>query len=119
SLDVHPVLLLIVLLIPYLFLGMFLDAISMILLTMPLVFPIVLQNDINPVLFGILVTKMTEIGNITPPVGLNVYVLKGISKEIQISEIFRGVVPFIFMEILVIALFILFPEIVLFPISGN
>lgn len=119
AMDVHPVVLLIVLLIPYLFLGMFLDAISMILLTMPLVFPIVIQNDINPVLFGILVTKMTEIGNITPPVGLNVYVLKGISKDIEISEIFRGVGPFILMETLVIALFIAFPSIVLFPLSGN
>lgn len=118
-LDVSPVVLIILLLIPFFFLGMFLDAISMILLTMPLVFPIVIQNDINPVLFGILVTKMAEISNITPPVGLNVFVLKGAAREIDITEVFRGVVPFIGMEILLIALFIAFPEIVLFPLADR
>ncbi|MCX5590643.1 TRAP transporter large permease [Alcaligenes endophyticus] len=118
GLELSPVVLLILLLIPFLFLGMFLDAISMILLTMPLMFPIVVENNINPILFGILVTKMAEIGNITPPVGLNVFVLKGAAPEIQISEVFKGAVPFIAMEFLLIALFILFPQIVLFPLSS-
>jgi len=119
SLDVPPAVLIVLLLVPYLFLGMFIDAISMILLTMPIVFPIVVQNNIDPVLFGILVTKMTEIGNITPPVGLNVFVVKGASSEIDINQVFLGIVPFFFMELLLIALLILFPEIALFPISGR
>jgi len=119
GLNASPVVLLILLLIPYFFLGMFLDAISMILLTMPVIFPIVVENNLNPVLFGILVTKMTEIGNITPPVGLNVYVLKGVAPEIDIAEIFRGVTPFVLMEIVLVGMFIAFPELVLFPISGR
>lgn len=117
ALDVPPVVLLLLLMIPFLLLGMFLDAISMILLTMPLLFPIVLENDINPVLFGILVTKMVEIGNVTPPVGLNVFVLKNVAPGLRISEIFRGVVPFIGMELFLIGLFVAFPQIVLFPIQ--
>lgn len=119
GLDVPPAVLIILLLIPFFFLGMFLDAISMILLTMPLVFPVVEQAGINPVLFGILVTKMAEISNITPPVGLNVFVLQGVAPELKLGEVFKGVGPFVLMEILLLALFIAFPEIVLFPLSNR
>lgn len=117
ALDVHPVVLLIILMVPFLVLGMFLDAISMILLTMPLLFPIVVENNINPVLFGILVTKMVEIGNVTPPVGLNIFVLKNVAPDLKISEIFRGIVPFIGMELFLVGIFIAFPELVLFPVQ--
>lgn len=119
QLDVSPVVLIILLLLPFFFLGMFLDAISMILLTMPIIFPIVEQAGIHPVLFGILVTKMAEISNITPPVGLNVFVLQGVAPQLKISNIFKGVTPFLIMEILLIAMFISFPEIVLFPLSNR
>lgn len=117
QLDVPPFVLIILLLLPFFVLGMFLDAISMILLTMPIIFPIVELTGIHPVLFGILVTKMAEISNITPPVGLNVFVLQGVAPELKITNVFRGVVPFIFMEILLIAIFIAFPQVVLFPLS--
>lgn len=117
QLDVPPFVLIILLLLPFFVLGMFLDAISMILLTMPIIFPIVELTGIHPVLFGILVTKMAEISNITPPVGLNVFVLQGVAPELKITNIFRGVVPFIFMELLLIAIFIAFPQVVLFPIN--
>ncbi|HLS21429.1 MAG TPA: TRAP transporter large permease subunit, partial [Paenalcaligenes sp.] len=117
QLDVPPFVLIILLLLPFFVLGMFLDAISMILLTMPIIFPIVELTGIHPVLFGILVTKMAEISNITPPVGLNVFVLQGVAPELKITNVFRGVVPFIFMELLLIAIFIAFPQVVLFPLS--
>lgn len=117
QLDVPPFVLIILLLLPFFILGMFLDAISMILLTMPIIFPIVELTGIHPVLFGILVTKMAEISNITPPVGLNVFVLQGVAPELKIANVFRGVVPFIFMELLLIAVFIAFPQVVLFPIN--
>lgn len=119
GLALNPIAILIILLIPYLFFGMFLDAISMILLTMPLVFPVVVQNDINPILFGILVTKMAEISNITPPVGLNVYVLSKMGDGLSVGELFKGSFFFVIMEIVIIGLFIAFPEIVLFPVMGN
>jgi TRAP-type C4-dicarboxylate transport system permease large subunit len=116
GLNLHPTLLLILVLIPFLILGCFIDAASMILLTMPVVFPIIKQAGIDPVLFGILVTKMTEIGNITPPVGLNVFVVSAANPEITIRECFRGVMPFFLMELFIVGLLIAFPSITLFAV---
>ncbi len=114
GLALPPTLLLVCLLLPFLVLGCFVDAASMILLTMPVIFPIVKQAGIDAVLFGILVTKMTEIGNITPPVGLNVFVVGTTCPELSIREIFAGILPFFAMEIAIIALMIVFPGITLF-----
>lgn len=116
GLNLHPTLLLILVLVPFLILGCFIDAASMILLTMPVVFPIIKQAGIDPVLFGILVTKMTEIGNITPPVGLNVFVVSAANPEITIRECFRGVMPFFLMELLIVGLLIAFPQITLIAV---
>jgi len=112
-----PTLLLLLLLVPYLFLGCFIDGISMIFLTMPVVFPVIQTAGINPVLFGIIVTKLVEIGAITPPVGMNVFVVSGAVPGLRMTEVFRGAVPFIIMEILVIGLLIAFPQIVTFPLA--
>jgi C4-dicarboxylate transporter, DctM subunit len=116
GLDLHPVVLLICLLIPFLILGCFVDAASMILLTMPVVFPIVKQAGIDPVLFGILVVKMTEIGCITPPVGLNAFVVATANPVITVREIFQGILPFFVMELIIVGLLIAFPAITLFAI---
>ena len=116
GLDLHPVVLLICLLIPFLVLGCFVDAASMILLTMPVVFPIVKQAGIDPVLFGILVVKMTEIGCITPPVGLNAFVVATANPAVSVREIFQGILPFFIMDLLIVALLIAFPAITLFAI---
>lgn len=116
GLDLHPVVLLIFLLIPFLVLGCFVDAASMILLTMPVVFPIVKQAGIDPVLFGILVVKMTEIGCITPPVGLNAFVVATANPAVSVREIFQGIMPFFIMDLLIVGLLIAFPAITLFAI---
>lgn len=116
GLGLPPTLLLFLLVIPFLFLGCFIDAISMILLTMPVVFPIVKAAGIDPILFGIIVTKMTEIGNITPPVGLNVFVVSTTCPELKVGEIFSGIMPFFLMELLIVAVLILIPEITLFAV---
>lgn len=105
--------LLICLLLPYLVLGAFVDGLSMILLTMPVVFPIINQAGIDPVFFGILVTKMTEIGAITPPVGLNVFVVQGTVPELSVAEVFRGAAPFVVIEMLIVLLLIAVPAITL------
>lgn len=115
SFDLNPTVLLFMLLIPYLVLGCFIDGISMIFLTMPVVFPIISQAGINPVVFGIVITKMTEIGAVTPPVGLNVFVVKGAVPELQIGELFKGVMPYMFLDLLVVAAIILVPAIVTLP----
>ena len=112
DLNLSPAALLLLLIIPYLVLGCLIDGISMIFITMPIVFPIIEASNINPVVFGIFVTKLVEIGAVTPPVGINVFVVHGSVPGLKLREIFRGVMPFILMELILIALLILFPGIV-------
>jgi TRAP-type C4-dicarboxylate transport system permease large subunit len=110
--NLSPTMLLFLLVVPYLILGCLIDGISMIFITLPIVFPMIQDAGINPVLFGILVTKLVEIGAVTPPVGINVFVVQGSVPGLQLGQIFRGVIPFIFMELGLITLMILFPQIV-------
>jgi C4-dicarboxylate transporter, DctM subunit len=116
GLDLSPTATIIVILIPYMILGCFVDGLSMLLITMPIVFPIVRQIGYDGVLFGLLVTKAVEIGAITPPVGLNAFVVKSMAPDVELREIFYGCVPFVFMELLIVALLIAFPDIALFAI---
>ncbi len=104
-------------LVPYMILGCFVDGLSMILITMPIVYPIVTKIGFDGVLFGLLVTKMVEIGAITPPVGLNAFVVKSMAPNVPLSEIFKGCLPFVIMELLIVALLIAFPQIALFAIA--
>ncbi len=97
----------------YFVLGMFLDPIGMMALTLPIFGPIVEKLGFDMVWFGILVVKMIEIGLITPPVGLNVYVLKGVLPEVPTADIFRGTMPFLVVQLLNVIVILLFPEIVL------
>ncbi|TKR53410.1 TRAP transporter large permease subunit [Allopusillimonas ginsengisoli] len=96
-------------------LGMFIDAISILLLTIPIVAPVLIGLDVNLIWFGIIMIKLLEIGLITPPVGLNVYVIKSsLGNLVQLIEIFKGVGWFIFMDILVLLLLIAFPVLSLY-----
>ena len=117
SFDVSPTLLVLLILLPFLFLGAFIDGFSMILLTMPIVFPIIQNAGVNPVLFGILVVKSVEIGLITPPVGLNVFVVKGAAPDLPLQDVFIGCIPFVLLEIALIVLFVMFPGLVLWPLQ--
>ena len=101
---------LVLILLAYFVLGMFIDGFSMILLTMPIVFPIILRLHFDPVWFGIIVTKTVEIGLLTPPVGLNAFVVKSVAPEIPLGEVFRGCVPFVVAECLIVALLVVFPQ---------
>lgn len=105
-------------LIPYLILGCFVDGLSMILITMPIVYPIVTKIGFDGILFGLLVTKMVEIGAITPPVGLNVFVVKSMNPDVPLKELFLGCVPFVLMELIIVAILIAFPQISLFLVSS-
>lgn len=112
GLNLSPAVLLLLLIVPYLILGCLIDGISMIFITMPVVFPIIEAAGIHPVLFGIFVTKLVEVGAVTPPVGINVFVVQGSVPGLKLGEIFRGVIPFILMELGLIGLMIAFPQIV-------
>jgi len=104
---------LLVILAAYLPLGMFLDTISILLITIPIFIPVILNLGFDPIWFGILVVKMEEISLITPPVGLNVYVIKGVAPDIPLNDIFKGIIPFLIMEFIVIGILLAFPEICL------
>ena len=97
----------------YVVLGMFLTATSMLILTCPLIVPVVVALGYNPIWFGIIAIKMCEICLITPPIGLNVYVLRTVLRDMPVEEIFRGVMPFFFMDVLTVAVLIAFPQITL------
>ena len=113
SLNMHPNVILVMLLLVYLPLGMFLDTVSLLFLTLPILFPVVKSLGFSGIWFGILVTKLIEVSLITPPLGLNVYVIKGILPEVEIGTIFRGCIPFLIMDILTLMILFLFPQIVI------
>ncbi len=99
----------------YLILGMFLDPIGIMLLTLPIFLPLAESLDVNLIWFGILITKLLEIGLITPPVGLNVFVIKGIvGKTVPLEQIFKGVSWFLLADMLTLTLLVSFPIIALF-----
>jgi tripartite ATP-independent transporter DctM subunit len=108
-----PMVVLIGILALYLFLGMFIDGIGMVLLTVPILLPTIKQMGIDPIVFGVLVVRMVEIGLMTPPVGLNVFVLKGVAQGVSMGDIFRGCGWFVLVDILNVALLLAFPAIIL------
>jgi tripartite ATP-independent transporter DctM subunit len=94
-------------------LGMVFDALAMILLTVPVFFPIVASLGLNPVWFGIITIIVVEIGLITPPIGLNVFVVKSIVDDVPLAEIFKGIVPFFVASVVGLLLIVYFPGIAL------
>ena len=97
----------------YLALGMVLDVWGMLILTIPFVFPVIIELGFDPVWFGIYAMIMSELALITPPVGINVYVMAKIAPDVPLNKIFRGVTPFFFATLIVVTLIVLFPEIAL------
>lgn len=95
----------------YVLLGMVLDSISMILLTIPVFFPLVQFYGFDPIWFGIIVVVVTEISLITPPVGMNIFVLANVVPDLRIGTIYRGVIPFVLVDLLRLALLLAFPAI--------
>ncbi|MGC6526933.1 MAG: TRAP transporter large permease [Paracoccaceae bacterium] len=130
SLDMAPLLILICILLAYAVLGMFMDAIGMLLLTLPVVYPAVMalnggefvsaadsafgmSGTMCAIWFGILVVKMAEFCLITPPIGLNCFVVAGVRDDLSVQDVFKGVTPFFIADGITIALLVAFPGIVL------
>ncbi len=111
--GVSPMTVMFSIIIIYILLGCVFESLSMLLLTVPIFFPLVTSLGFNPVWFGIVVVVVTEISLITPPVGLNVFVLKGVVGDVSTGTIFRGVTPFWVVDILRLALIVLVPWLVL------
>src|SRR5262249_61114700 len=79
----------------YLVLGCLMDAMAMIILTVPIIFPVVMHLGFDPIWFGVIIVMTVELGLIHPPVGMNVFVIKSVVKDVSFTTIFRGVVPFV------------------------
>ena len=130
SLETSPMIILICILLAYAVLGMFMDAIGMLLLTLPVVYPAVMalnggefvsavdsafgmSGPMCAIWFGILVVKMAEFCLITPPIGLNCFVVAGVRPDLSVQDVFRGVMPFFIADAVTIGLLVAFPQIVL------
>jgi len=108
----HGVLMLILLM--YLVLGCLMDALAMIILTVPIIFPVIKALGFDPIWFGVIVVMTVELGLIHPPVGMNIFVIKSVVEDVKISTIFYGVLPFIVTDILRLIILIAFPIIALY-----
>ena len=98
----------------YLILGCFLDSVSMMVLTLPVIFPVIVALNFDPIWFGVVAVLMMEAGLMTPPVGLNVYTLAGIAKDVPMAEIFKGAAPFLLAVVATTIILTMFPRIALY-----
>ncbi len=113
ALQVSPYVIHAVILIIFLILGCFLDAISMMVLTLPVIYPVILALHFDPIWFGVIAVLMMEAGLITPPMGLNIFTVAGVAKGVRVEDIFRGVAPFLLSIFAVAIILTAFPWIAL------
>ncbi|HCY85974.1 MAG TPA: C4-dicarboxylate ABC transporter permease [Desulfobacteraceae bacterium] len=119
GLDMPPALVMGVIILIYFFGGCFMDALAFVVLTVPIFFPVVMELGFDPIWFGVIIVMVTEMGVITPPVGINVYVVYGVAKnvledEIPLERIFKGIFPFLLAVIAGVIIMMIFPQIILF-----
>ena len=114
SVGSHPLILIAQISLIYIILGMFIDSIGLMLITLPIILPMLHAGNVDLIWFGIIVIKLLEIGLITPPIGLNVYMIKGaLGDTVTLGTVFRGTFWFLAMDIVTLALIITFPQLVL------
>jgi tripartite ATP-independent transporter DctM subunit len=111
--DVHPIVVIVAICFVYVILGMAMESLSMMLLTVPIFFPLVTSLGFDPVWFGIIIVCVVEIGLISPPVGMNMFVLKSLLPEVSTGTVFRGVMPFMWADVARLAILVAFPAIAL------
>jgi tripartite ATP-independent transporter DctM subunit len=112
--EVHPVLVVSAIMAIYILLGTAMEELSMVLLTLPVFFPLIVGLGMDPVWFGILIVTIVEIGLISPPVGMNLFVLSTLLPQVKTTTVFRGVLPFIGANVIRLGILILFPAISLY-----
>ncbi|WP_299980280.1 TRAP transporter large permease [Desulfobacula sp.] len=119
ELQMAPFLVMAIIIMIYFIGGCFMDALAFVTLTVPIFFPVVMELGYDPIWFGIIIVMVTEMGVITPPVGINVYVVYGVAKnvldqEIPLEKIFKGIFPFLIAVVVGVIILIIFPKIILF-----
>ena len=114
NLGLSPTGALVLIMLMYLVLGCLMDAMAMVILTVPIIFPAVTALGFDPIWFGVIIVMTVELGLIHPPVGMNVFVIKTVVQDVSFSTIFYGVIPFVLTDIVRLAILIAFPAIALY-----
>ncbi len=114
SLPLPSFMVMAIILLIYLVLGCFIDALALILLTTPIFYPVVVNLGYDPIWFGVIIVLVVAMGIITPPVGMNIFIIKGIAPDIPIEVIFRGIMPFLVAIVICIVILMVFPQVALF-----
>jgi tripartite ATP-independent transporter DctM subunit len=117
DLNMPPLAILLAIYLMYFILGTVLEGIGMFLLTLPVVFPVIMSLGYDPIWFGIVLVKLSGIASLSPPVGLVVFVVNGVRPDIPVRDIFKGIWPFIFADLITLAVLTAFPEIVTFIVE--
>jgi len=113
AMDVSPYIVLILILLVYMAMGTIMDSLAMLLLLVPIFYPLIMDLGMNPIWFGVLMVMIMETGQITPPAGINVFVISGIAKDVPMQTIYKGVAPFLLALVLCVAVIIALPQIAL------
>jgi len=114
GLPLSPIVIMGVIIVIYFIGGFFMDSLAMVVLTIPIIFPVVLELGFDPIWFGVIIVLTSSMGVISPPVGVNVFVIKGISDDVPLESIFKGIFPFLGAMIVCTALIVAFPQIATF-----
>ncbi len=114
TLPIHPMAVMGVIVLIYFIGGFFMDSMALVVVTIPIFFPVVMKLGFDPIWFGVIVVLVAEMGVITPPVGVNVFVIKGIAPDVPLEIIFKGILPFLASLIIVTVILIFFPQIATF-----
>jgi tripartite ATP-independent transporter DctM subunit len=114
SLHASPYVVLLCIMVIYIIGGCFMDPLSFLIITINIFFPMIIEAGFDPIWFGVIIVILLETGAITPPVGINVYVIKGIAQDVDLHTIFKGIIPFLMVLFLGLIILTIFPEIVLF-----
>ncbi len=114
TLDLHPMIVMGVIIVIYLLLGCLMDSLAMIMLTIPIFYPVILSMGFDPVWFGVVIVVVTGMGVITPPIGINAYVVAGVARDVPLHVIFKGTLHMLYSMIALAALLLIFPQIALF-----
>jgi C4-dicarboxylate transporter, DctM subunit len=114
ALSIPPLGIMGLIILVYIVLGCFFDAMGMVLLTIPILFPLVTSLGFDPIWFGIIIVRVMEMAMITPPIGMNVYIISGVAPDVPLSTIFKGIIPFLIADICEVALLLFIPQVVLY-----
>jgi hypothetical protein len=114
GLNISPLGILIGVMIMYLIIGMLVDMIAALFVTLPVIFPAMMKLGFDPIWFGVLIVMQCEIALISPPFGLSLFIVKGVVKDVTMNEVIKGIFPFFIVDLIVLALYIAFPQIALF-----